>query len=82
MSSDEDEGTHRQREFQTSFEDESPQSPNQNRLGATATPAVLSQITGNKTSDDSNMMDISSPYNDCELELLWGVTYTNGHKHF
>jgi hypothetical protein len=63
MSSEEDEGTNRQREFQTSFEEESSKSPQQNRLGATATPAVLSQITG-KAGDDSNMMDISSPYSD------------------
>ena len=68
MSSEEDEGTNRQREFQTSFEEESSKSPQQNRLGATATPAVLSQITG-KAGDDSNMMDISSPYSDCESEL-------------
>ena len=68
MSSDEDEGTNRQREFQTSFEEEASKSPQQNRLGATATPAVLSQITG-KAGDDSNMMDISSPYSDCESKV-------------
>ena len=65
MSSDEDEGTSRQREFQTSFEEDTTKSPQQTRLGASTTPGVLSQIPG-KAGDDSNMMDISSPYNDCE----------------
>lgn len=65
MSSDEDEGTSRQREFQTSFEEDTTKSPHQTRLGASTTPGVLSQIPG-KAGDDSNMMDISSPYNDCE----------------
>ena len=69
MSSDEEEGTGRQREFQTSFEEDPAKSPQQLGLGATPSPSFLSQITG-KTSDESNMMDISSPYSTCEYVQL------------
>ena len=66
MSSDEDESSSRQREFQTSFEDDSTKPAHQSALYMTASPNTLSQITA-KASDDSDKMDISSPYNACEF---------------
>jgi hypothetical protein len=62
MSSDEEESSNRQREFQTSFEDDNTKSTHQSALYMTTSPNTLSQITA-KASDDSDKMDISSPYN-------------------
>ena len=66
MSSDEEESSNRQREFQTSFEDDNTKSTHQSALYMTTSPNTLSQITA-KASDDSDKMDISSPYNACEF---------------
>lgn len=67
MSSDEEEGSNRQREFQTSFEEDSTKSAHQSALcNITTSPNTLTQITA-KASDDSDKMDISSPYNACEF---------------
>ena len=76
MSSDDEEGVHRQREFQTSFEEDTARTPQQTSLGATASPGVLSQITG-QAGDDSDKMDISSPYCECVIlvEILAMVVF-------
>lgn len=69
MSSDEDDNSHRQREFQTSFEEEGAKPSHRAALYATTSPNTLSKITA-KASDDSDKMDISSPYNACETSCL------------
>ena len=67
MSSDEEEGSNRQREFQTSFEEEPTTNSPHAALSLTTTPNTLAQITG-KADDDSDKMDISSPFNPCEFK--------------
>lgn len=59
MSSDEDENSSRQREFQTSFEEDTSNSSQRAALYMTTSPSGLSQVTG-KSSGGSDKMDISS----------------------
>lgn len=68
MSSDEDDSSSRQREFQTSFEEDSTKPSHRAALYLTTSPNTLSQITA-KASDDSDKMDISNPYNTCEFSF-------------
>lgn len=65
MSSDEDDSSSRQREFQTSFEEDGAKPSHRAALYMTTSPNTLSKITA-KASDDSDKMDISSPYTACE----------------
>ena len=60
LSSDEDDSTNRQREFQTSFEEESTPSPHKAALYITASPNTLSQVTGKGDGDSDNKMEITS----------------------
>lgn len=69
MSSDEDDSSNRQREFQTSFEEDGAKPSHRAALYMTTSPNTLSKITA-KASDDSDKMDISSPYNACECVQL------------
>lgn len=68
MSSDEDDSSNRQREFQTSFEEDGAKPSHRAALYMTTSPNTLSKITA-KASDDNDKMDISSPYNACESNI-------------
>ena len=69
MSSDEDESSSRQREFQTSFEEDNPNSSQRAALYMTTSPSALSQATG-KSSAGNDKMDISSDLSASEFLLL------------